>query len=341
MIISKRAIGILLILMLVVSLVSLSFFSACAPKEEKPQEEEGVKKVFFGIATGGTGGTYFPVGGAIAQVVSNFADYDNVDVVATAQTSGASVANCNLIGKHEIESAFAQNNVVYWAYTGTEIFKDKEPIKNLRVIASLYPETIQIVALKKSGIKTVEDLKGKKVAVGDVGSGTEVDARTILNLHGITYDDIDEQYMSFSEATDALKDERIDAAFVTAGYPTSSIVSLATTKDIVLVNITPEMVQKLVKEVPYYAPATIPAGTYKGQDEDVTTVTCLAQWVCDADLDEDLVYNVTKALWEHRDFVEKVHAKGKDITLETALDGVAIPLHPGAEKYYKEKGLIH
>lgn len=332
-----RVFSIILILLLIATIT----FTACKKEEKK---EVGPKKVFFGIATGGTGGTYFPVGGAIASIISNFADYETpsgkIDVVATAQTSGASVANCNLISKKEIESGFAQNNVVYWAYTGTESFKDQTPIKNLRVIMSLYPETIQIVALKKSGIKTVFDLKGKKVAVGDKGSGTEIDARTILNIHGITYDDIEEQYMSFAEAADALKDERIDALFTTAGIPTSSIVELATTKDITLVEITPDKIQELVQKVPYYSPFTIPKETYKGMDKDVQTVTCLAQWVCDESLDTDLIYHIVKAVFDHKADLEKVHAKGKDITPENAIKGVAIPFHPGAEKYFKEIGLI-
>ncbi|MGB9750078.1 MAG: TAXI family TRAP transporter solute-binding subunit [Caldisericia bacterium] len=332
-----KVLSILLILFLLITLT----FSACKKEEKK---ETGPTKVFFGIATGGTGGTYFPVGGAIATIISNFADYETpsgkIDVVATAQTSGASVANCNLISKKEIESGFAQNNVVFWAYTGTESFKDQTPIKNLRVIMSLYPETIQIVALKKSGIKTVFDLKGKKVAVGDKGSGTEIDARTILNIHGITYDDIEEQYMSFAEAADALKDERIDVLFTTAGIPTSSIVELATTKEITMVEITPEKVKELIERVPYYSEFTIPKETYKGMDKDVLTVTCLAQWVCDESLDTDLIYNIVKAVFEHKADLEKVHAKGKDISPENAIKGVAIPFHPGAEKYYKEKGLI-
>lgn len=335
---STKVLSILLVLLLVVTLS----LTGCQQQEAG---EAGPKRVFFGIATGGTGGTYFPIGGAVATIISNFADYETpsgkIDVIATAQTSGASAANCNLIWKKEIESGFVQNNVVYWAYTGTESFKEQGAISNLRVMMSLYPETIQIVALKKTGIKTVSDLKGKKVAVGDKGSGTEIDAKTILNMHGITYDDIDEQYMSFAEAADALKDERIDVLFTTAGIPTSSIVELATTKEITMVEITSEKVQELIEGVPYYSEFTIPKDTYKGMDKDVLTVTCLAQWVCDEGLDTDLIYNIVKAVFEHKADLEKVHVKGKDISPESAVKGVAIPFHPGAEKYYKEKGLIN
>ncbi|MCX8094627.1 MAG: TAXI family TRAP transporter solute-binding subunit [Caldisericia bacterium] len=331
-----------LIIFLVLLVITISFsFISCKKTEEKPA---GPTRIFIGIATGGTGGTYFPVGGAIASIISNFADYETpqgkVDIVATAQTSGASVANVNMITNKEIETGFAQNNVVYWAYTGTEAFKDKTPMKNLRVIMSLYPETIQIVALKKSGIKTVLDLKGKKVAVGDKGSGTEIDARTILSLHGITYDDIEEQFMSFSEAADALKDERIDALFTTAGIPTASIVELSTTKEITIVEITNDKINELIQKVPYYSKFIIPKDTYKGMDKDVQTVTCLAQWVCDETLNADVVYHIVKAVLDHKADLEKVHAKGKDISPENAIKGVAIPFHPGAEKYFKELGLI-
>ncbi|MBD3182319.1 TAXI family TRAP transporter solute-binding subunit [Candidatus Poribacteria bacterium] len=290
------------------------------------------EKTFFSIATGSTGGTYYPVGGALAQILNQHVP----ETSAAAQTGNASVANCNLIRTHEIESALAQNNVAYWAYTGTEIFSDEAPAKNVNAIASLYPETIQIVAKKSSGIKSVYDLKDKRVVVGAPGSGTEIDARKILAAHGLTYDDIKEDFLDFSGASQRLKDNQADAAFQTAGFPTSSIIDLSATADIVLVPIDENVMQELIDENKYYTKAIVPAGTYAGVDQDTPTLNLMAMWIVDADQPSQLIYKFTEALWEHRDQLEKVHDKCKEITLETALDGLGIPIHPGAEKYYKE-----
>jgi len=292
------------------------------------------EKEFFSIATGSTGGTYYPVGGALAQIVSLHVP----GVSAAAQTGNASKANCNLIRTHEIESALTQNNVAYWAYNGTEFFADQGAAENLRGIAALYPEVIQIVARKSANISKISDLKGKRVVVGAPGSGTEIDARKILAMHGITYDDIKEDFLDFSGATQRLKDGQADAAFQTAGYPTSSIIDLAATADIVLLPIEGDVANKLIAENKYYTKAVIPAGTYKGMDADVPTVSLMAIWAVDASQPTDLIYQITKALWEHRAELEKVHDKCKEITFDTALNGIGVPLHPGAEKYYREKG---
>ena len=315
----------ILILVLAISLVMgmLSFGMAA-------------ERQFVAIATGGTGGTYYPLGGALAQMLSN-----NVDgLIVTAQSGNASVANCNLISRGQIETAFSQANTTYWSYSATGILKDAQPITNLRGIASLYPETIHIVALKASGIKTIEDLKGKKVGVGAPNSGTAADAEIILNAHGITFDDIKADYLSFNEVAQRLIDGQIDAGFTTAGFPTSSIINIATKRDIVLIPMSAEKIKELVEAIPYYGATVIPGGLYKGVDEDVPALATPALWICDAKLSPTLVYKMTKALWEHRDVLEKVHSQGKNITLETALDGIGIPLHPGAELYYKEVGLI-
>ena len=292
-------------------------------------------KRFFNITTGGTGGTYYPVGGALAEVLSN-----NVEnLAATAQAGNASVANCNLILNHETESAFVQNNVAYWAYEGIGSFEGKK-VENIRGVASLYPEAIQLVALKDSGINSVEDLKGKKVSVGEQGSGVDFDVQNILDAHGLTYGDMQIDYLSFSEAAQKIKDKQLDAAFVTAGYPTSSIIDISLAREINIVPIAEEKIDKMIETSPYYAKTVIPAGTYQGQDADIVTATTMAMWVVDEQVDEALVYDVTKALWENRDSLEAAHEKGKSVTIDTALDGMAIPLHPGAEKYYKEQGLI-
>ncbi len=294
------------------------------------------ERQFVAIATGGTGGTYYPLGGALAQMISN-----NVEgLIVTAQSGNASVANCNLISRGQIETAFSQANTTYWSYSATGILKDAQPITNLRGIASLYPETIHIVATTASGINTIEDLKGKKVGVGAPNSGTAADAEIILNAHGITFDDIQADFLSFNEVAQRLIDGQIDAGFTTAGFPTSSIINIATKRDIVLVPMSAEKIAELVEAIPYYGATVIPGGLYKGVEEDVPALATPALWICDAKLSPSLVYKMTKALWEHRDVLEKVHSQGKNVTLETAIDGIGIPLHPGAELYYKEVGLI-
>ena len=315
----------ILILVLAISLVMgmLSFGMAA-------------ERQFVAIATGGTGGTYYPLGGALAQMISN-----NVEgLIVTAQSGNASIANCNLISRGQIETGFSQANTTFWCYTGTGILEGTPPITNLRGIASLYPETIHIVATKASGITCIEDLKGKKVGVGAPNSGTAADAEIILNAHGITFDDIKADFLSFNEVAQRLIDGQIDAGFTTAGFPTSSIINIATKRDIILIPISAEKIKELVEAIPYYGATVIPGGLYKGVDEDVPALATPALWICDAKLSPTIVYKMTKALWEHRDVLEKVHSQGKNITLETALDGIGIPLHPGAELYYKEVGLV-
>lgn len=310
--------------------------TGCGAKNEGTDGEKKTsgKKQFLNITTGGTGGTYYPIGGAIATALTENVENLKVD----AQAGNASVANCNLISTHETESALVQNNVAYWAYNGKGSFEGKA-VENLRGIASLYPEAIQLVALKDSGITSIADLKGKKVCVGEQGSGVDFDVRNVLEIYGITYEDFDVDYLSFSEASQKLKDKQIDAAFLTAGFPTSSVIDVALARDVVIVPFEEDKLGELIEKYPYYAKAVIPAGTYEGVDEDVVTATTMAMWVVDEEVDEDLVYNITKAMWENVDVIENAHEKGKAVTLDTALDGMGIPLHPGAEKFYKEKGL--
>lgn len=294
------------------------------------------ERQFVAIATGGTGGTYYPVGGALAQMLS-----DNLDgIIVTAQSGNASRANCNLIGRGQIETAFSQANVTYWSYTGTGIYENEPVITNLRGIASIYPETIQIFVNKNSGIKTIEDLKGKKVGVGAPNSGNVCDAELIFGFHGLTFDDFIPEYIDYNEMAQRFIDGQIDACFFTTGYPSSSIINMESKRDIEFLPLDSEKIKGLVEKFPYYGAVTIPTGIYKSVTEPVPTVATPALWICDAKLSPVLVYKMTKVLWENRDVLEKVHFQGRNITLETALDGMGIPLHPGAELYYKEVGLI-
>ena len=226
------------------------------------------EKTFLSIATGGTSGTYYPIGGAIAQAVSK-----GGVVQATAETSNASVANVNLVATKEIEIAFVQNDITFWAYTGEMMFKS--PQLNLRAIAALYPEHVQLITTKNSGIKVIDDLKGKRVGVGAPGSGTEGDVRAIMQVAGLSYDDMKTDFLDFGATTSRFKDNQIDAGFVVAGFPTASVMDLATTKDITLLNFTPEYLDKLVKEFPYFIKSSVPGGTYMAS---TTTLRLPRSW---------------------------------------------------------------
>lgn len=212
----------------------------------------------------------------------------------------------------------------------------KEKIESVKGIATLYPETIQIVTTKKSGIQSVEDLKGKVVSVGEAGSGTRANAEQILEVHGMTFDDIKARNLSFDDSVSGIQDGTIDAAFITAGTPTGAVESLSATEDVVIVPIAEDKINALIEKYPYYAKDEVPQGTYK-LAETVPTVAVRAMLVARADLPEDTVYNVTKAIFENLDKVK--HAKAQQIKLENALDGMSIELHPGAKKYFDEKGV--
>lgn len=294
------------------------------------------KETYISIATGGPAGTYYPLGGALAKIFN-----DNIEGVnANVQSTGASVENVGLIAKGEAEIAFVQNDITYYAITGTENFEGKEKVTNLRGMAMLYPEVVQVIAIEDSGIKSIEDLRGKRVAIGAPGSGVEANARQVLGVHGMTYDDLGKaDYLSFNEAAEQLKNKQIDAAFITAGIPTSAVTEVAQTTNIVVVPIESGKIEGLNKDYPFYTEVVIPANTYGGQSSDITTAAVMAMLVVPENLDEDLVYNLTKQMFENRQVIIDTHSRGNDITLETALKGMPIELHPGAKKYYDEMGV--
>jgi len=305
---------------------------------------------FFTIGTGGTSFTYYPVGGVIANAISKppgsreCGDGGSCGVeglIASAVSSRGSVDNINAIVSGLRNSGFAQSDVAYWAYTGTGTQEGQPPAENLRTIASLFEEHIHLVALADSGIETVADLAGKRVSVDEPGSGTYVDARLILEAFGLTFDDIEEENLKGGDATEALRNGKVDALFIVAGYPTGALVELASAADMKLVPISGEGVDALTSEYGFFATSEIPADTYEGVAA-AATVAVGAQWFTSADEDEELIYQITKALWndESRKLLDVGHAKGSSITPETALDGVGVPVHAGAERFYKEAGLM-
>jgi TRAP transporter TAXI family solute receptor len=295
--------------------------------------ENASARTFLSIATGSTGGTYYPLGGGIAEIISK-----NVpEFQVTSETGNASAANINLIGTRQIEMAFAQNDIVYWASKGMPPFRER--YDNIRVVASLYPEHVHCIILKGSGVTDIMDLKGKRVSVGAPGSGVLGDVSALFKIADIRYSDMSADFLDFNNTTQRFKDGQLDAGFVVAGYPTSSVTDLAATHEIDMMNFNESFMSSLVAEYPFFVRDIIPAGTYRGIDRDIVTPAVMALLVCEADLPDNVVYRFTKALWENIADLQKVHPKATFITLKTALDGVSVPVHPGAAQFYSEKGM--
>ena len=294
----------------------------------------GSKATRLTMVTGGDSGTYYALGGVMATVLSS--KVEGLEI--TAVTSGASAANCRSLNKGEADLAIMQNDVLSYAVEGTETMEADGAMPGLRAIASLYPEAVQLVALKNTGIKTMEDLVGKKVCVGDQGSGSEINARQVLEAYGLSYDDLNVQFLSFSEASTAMQNGTVDAAFATSALPNNAIVELSTMADIVVIPIDGKKAGDLMARYPFYAPATIDDDVYgvKGGQ----TVAMLATLVCMEDMDEELVYSITKALFESVDDLAAGHARGRDLAVEKAMDGISVRFHPGALRYYEEMGLL-
>ncbi|MBN8510218.1 MAG: TAXI family TRAP transporter solute-binding subunit [Burkholderiales bacterium] len=294
-------------------------------------------QVFFRIGTGGTAGTYYPVGGMIANAVSQPGK-----IAATAQSSNGSLANVNAIAGGQMESGFSQADVATWAYKGTGVFEGKPNVPGLRLIANLYPESVHVVVKKGSGIKTVADLKGKRVALDEPGSGTLINARAILAAYGLKESDLKPEYIKPNQAGDKLKDGALDAFFFTGGAPAGAIAELAsagTGIDILAIEGAPA--EALKKSSGFFADDLIAADTYKGVGA-VKTLAVGAQWVTSDKADAQVVYEIVKALYGEagQKAMAAGHAKGKFITKENAVKGAGIPFHPGAEKYYKEAGVL-
>ncbi|MFB0972253.1 MAG: TAXI family TRAP transporter solute-binding subunit [Neofamilia sp.] len=340
------------IALILVAMMLVSAFVACQggtkPAEtpaDKPAEgtekpAEGAEKPapagggeFISIATGGTGGTYYPLGGAMATILNG----SDMGVQATAQATGASVENVELIHIGDAEVAFVQNDIAYYAFNGIELFEGNK-YEDIAGLATLYPEVVQIIAAANSGIESVEDMAGKRIAVGAPGSGTEVNARQVLEIHGLTYEDLAlADYLSFTEATDQIKNGQVDAAFVVAAVPSSAVTELATTHDIKLVPIAEDKANELIAKYPYYTYLDIATEEYRGFEGTVKGVAVQAMLIVNKDMDDELAYNITKNIFTNLDAVAESHARGKDITIESALDGMPIEIHPGAQRFFDEQ----
>ncbi|MCR5507196.1 MAG: TAXI family TRAP transporter solute-binding subunit [Lachnospiraceae bacterium] len=285
------------------------------------------------MGTGGTSGTYYAFGGVLAQYMT-----DHTDNRVTAVSTAASKANIQSIGDGDYQIGFTQSDVMNYAWDGSRSFESDGPCRDFRVLGALYAETVQLITMKED-IKSVSDLKGRSVSIGAPGSGVYFNAMDVLEGAGLTDKDIKPQYQSFDDSKEALKDGQIDAAFIVAGAPTSAITELATTNGVYLIPIEGELRDSIMSLCPYYAPLEIPANTYPGQDDPIQTITIKATLIVDEDLDEDLVYSLTAAIFDHAEDISKENAKGEELSIENATSGITVPFHAGAARYYGEHGV--
>ncbi|WP_434984451.1 TAXI family TRAP transporter solute-binding subunit [Vreelandella zhaodongensis] len=285
------------------------------------------------IATGGTGGVYYPIGGGFAEMINNHIE----GAQATAEVTGASVENMGLIMRGDADLALALADTVYQAYNGSGDFEGRQ-IENTRALASVYPNAVQLVTLADSDIQTIADLAGKRVSVGAPGSGTELNARAVLEANGISYDDFSPQRLNFNETADAIRDGDIDAGFWSVGPPTSSILNLAATRDIRLIGLSDEEIANAQEAEAVFAPYELAAGMYDGMDEAVQTIGIPNVLVVNSDMDEELAYQLTQLLFESTDELIAVHPAANDTTIEFTMNSTPVPLHPGAIRYFEEVG---
>ena len=285
------------------------------------------------IATGGTGGVYYPLGGGLAELINNQVE----GVSAVAEVTGASVENMGLVWRGDSDVAFALADTVHQAYSGTGDFEGRQ-LDNIRALASVYPNAVQLVTLADSGVESLEDLRDKRVSVGAPGSGTELNARAVLESNGIAYDDFTPQRLNFNETADAIRDGDIEAGFWSVGPPTSSILNLATTRDIRLVGLSDEEVANAREAVPVFAAYELRAGLYEGMDEAVQTIGIPNVLAVSSEMDEELAYQVTRLLFEQTDELIAVHPAANDTTVEFSVNSTPVAFHPGALRYYEEVG---
>ncbi|MCY4607685.1 MAG: TAXI family TRAP transporter solute-binding subunit [bacterium] len=304
---------------------------------------------FFRIATGGTAGTFYPVGALVATVISGPPGVPDCEedggscvpgLLATALSSEGAVENVGSVVSGDVESGFSQSDVVYWAYTGTGIFAGSDPRRKLRLIGSLYPEVIHIVVRRDAGITSVPDLAGKRISLDVEGSGTLVAARIILDSYGLSDVDLDVRYIKHGPAVSMMRADELDGLFVIAGYPANSVFDLVEEGIADLLPIPAEHALGLLVDHPFFSLSVVPEGSYPGLSH-VTTLAIGVQWIVTQAAPEDLVYQITRALWHpnNREELASGHPAARQMKLSNALLGAAVPLHPGAAAFYIEAGL--
>lgn len=342
----KRIVALLSVVLVLAMVLSACGGTTPAPTTAAPTTTAGAEtttagepeldrsQYFITVATGPTSGLYYPIGGAFSSVFQNKLGYKS-----SAQSTGASGENINLILTGGAEMAIAMSDAVAQAYDAFGAFEGKEPATDLRAITGLYPNYVQLVTTEASGITKFEDLKGKKVGIGAPNSGVELNARVMYEAHNMTYEDSSVDYLNYGEAIDQMKNGMVDAVFVTSGIPNATIMELGTTNTIVLVPIEGEGLANLIAKYPFFVPEVIPADVY-GTTSDTNTVTVRNIMMVNSSLPDDVVYDLTKGIFENIGDIQASHATAqKHITLENSHVGVGIPFHPGAIKYYEEKGM--
>lgn len=288
---------------------------------------------FITVLTGGSSGVYFPLGGTMAKI------YQEMGATANSQSTAASAANATTINQGKAEIGFSMGDTAADAYQGIDSFEEQGAQENLRSIAALYTNYLQIVATKESGIKTVEDLKGKKVAVGAPASGTEISAQRILKAYGMSYDDISADYLSFAEGVEGMKNNTIDAVVISSGLPNSGVMELETSKEIVVVEIDEAKIKEMQKDYPAFFPTVVPKDTYEGMEGDVSTIGVYNVLLTHKDVSDDVAYAMTKGIFENLDELKNTHNAAAEIDINKAVEGLPAPLHPGAKKYFEELGV--
>lgn len=322
------------ILKLITGTIMLGMLVGCGGEKKKANGDLDRSKHFITVATGPTSGLYYPIGGAFSKVIKD------LGYKSSAQATGASVENISLILNGGADLAITMSDSVAQAYDAFGAYEGKEPAKNLRCLMGLYPNYVQLVTTTKTGIKKFTDLKGKRVGVGAPNSGVELNARMMYEAHGMTYADSKIDYLNYGEAIDQMKNGLVDAVFVTSGIPNATIMELGTVAKTVLVPIEGEGFKKLQEKYPFFVAAEIPADIYD-TDGPIQTATVRNIMLIREELPEDVVYDITKGIFENIDGIKASHATSeKHISLENSQIGVQIPFHPGAEKYYREKGII-
>lgn len=330
----KKILALVLALVMVLSLCACGGGSASssAPSGSSSGGSDTVSADLT-VGTGGAQGTYYGFTNILSTVVGQ-----KTGITMTVVETGGSKDNLVNMAQGVYDLATVQSDVMTYAYFGTNSFADTGALDGFRVLCALYPETVQIITTNPD-IKSVSDLAGKSVCVGDVGSGTYFNAVDVFAAYGMTIDDVKPVYQSFGDSTESLKDGKIDAAFLCAGAPTPAVAELAASQNVYVISIDDEHMEKLLTDCPWYASITLPSGTYEGFDEDTVTITVKATLVCDASTPDDVAYTIVKTIFENVDEITALHEKGKSLSLEFATEGIAVPFAAGAAQYFAENGI--